>query len=75
MRKHEELSNPDSCLNKARDDEMLFVLLGRDESAAFAVRAWILDRIARGKNKPGDPKIMEAERWIETVLAEQKAKE
>ena len=71
MRKRKELSDPASCLNKAGDDEMLFVLLGRDESAPAAVRAWIEDRVSRGKNRRTGPKIQAAERWIQTVLDEQ----
>jgi hypothetical protein len=70
MRKRDELADPRSCLNKARDTEMLFVLLGRDESATVAVRAWIEDRIRRGKNVRTDAKIIEATEWIRTVIAE-----
>lgn len=58
MRKREELVN--GCMAKATDDEMTFVLLGRDESAPVAIRAWIDDRIRRGKNQPNDEKIIEA---------------
>ena len=73
MRKHQEITDPSSCLNKARSDEMLFVLLGRDCAAAHAVRAWIEERIRLGKNNREDTKIIEAEQWIVTVLAEQDA--
>ena len=45
MLKRDELANPNSCLNKARNDEYLFVLLGRDKSAVVAVAAWINHRI------------------------------
>lgn len=61
MLKRDEVSDPNSCLNKARDGERIFVLLERDESAPFAIRAWIVDRIRRGKNKPDDPQILEAD--------------
>jgi len=30
MRKSDELKNPKSCMSRAKDDEMTFVLLGRD---------------------------------------------
>ncbi len=70
MRKYEELSDPRSCLNRARPDEMLFVLLGRDCAATLAVRHWIEARILLGKNQRGDPQIQDAEQWIATVLAE-----
>ena len=45
MRKHDELSIPDSCLNRAKSNEMLFVLLGRDKAAPAAIRAWDNDAI------------------------------
>jgi hypothetical protein len=70
MRKREELVNPKSCMNRARDDEMTFVLLGRDKAAPAAVRAWIQERIRLGKNVATDPQIMEAEQWIKTVIKE-----
>jgi hypothetical protein len=73
MYKRDELSILDSCWNKANDDEMLFVLLGRDVAAPAAVRAWIAERIRLRKNGATDAKIAEAERWIETVLNEQRA--
>ena len=60
MRKRDELADPQSCLNKARDEEMLFVLLGRDEDAPDTIIDWVRRRIASGKNKPLDPKIQEA---------------
>lgn len=37
MIKRDEVSNPNSCLNRAKDDEMVFVLLARDEAAAHMV--------------------------------------
>ena len=61
MIKREELSNPNSCLSRARDDEMTFVLLGRDVAAPAAIRAWINERIRLGKNEDGDDQIVEAE--------------
>lgn len=64
MIKSKELSDPTSCLNKADDDELLFVLLGRDPAAAAAVRAWIRERINLGKNNFDDAKITEAQDWI-----------
>jgi hypothetical protein len=40
MIKTNELSNPHSCLNRARVDEPLFVLRANDEHAPCLVRAW-----------------------------------
>jgi hypothetical protein len=67
MRKSDELSNPDSCMSRARWDEWTFVLLGRDVAAPTAVRAWIEERIRLGKNTREDAQIREAEQWIENV--------
>lgn len=60
MLKHLELKDPKSCLNKAKDDEPLFVLLGRDPAAPLAIASWINHRIEFGKNHPGDDQITEA---------------
>lgn len=60
MIKSRELADPDSCMSKAREDEMTFVLLGRDKAAPVAIRAWIEERIRLGKNKLDDPQIIEA---------------
>lgn len=60
MIKREELSNPNSCMNKARDDEMTFVLLGRDPVAPGVIREWASRRVCLGKNEYSDPQITEA---------------
>ncbi len=60
MLKRDELSDPTSCLSKAKDDEMLFVLLGRDKAAPLAIRVWVNERIRLGKNQYDDPQIQEA---------------
>jgi hypothetical protein len=60
MIKREELTNPNSCMSKARDDEMTFVLLGRDAAAPMVIRAWVNERIRLGKNTAEDPQIQEA---------------
>ena len=60
MKKQDELSNPTSCLNKAADDEPLFVLRGKDPAAAIAICAWIEERIALGKNARDDQKMQDA---------------
>lgn len=72
MLKRDELTDPNSCINKARDDEMTFVLLGRDPAAPVAIRAWINERIRLGKNKINDKQIADAtrcmvqiEQWLE----------
>jgi len=70
MRKHDELTDPSSCLNRATDREMTFVLLGRDAAAPVAIRAWIKERIRIGKNHHDDPQILEAEHCAQVMEAE-----
>ncbi len=38
--KQENLTDPNSCLGKAADDEPIFVLRARDPIAAHIVREW-----------------------------------
>jgi hypothetical protein len=58
--KRDEIENTESCLNKARADERLFVLLARDPAAPVAIRAWVAERVRLGKNTPIDGQIVEA---------------
>ena len=58
MIKSEEVANPSSCLNKAAEDEPLFVLRANDELAPYIVEEWAQCRIhQRGRD---DPKALEA---------------
>lgn len=41
MTKKELLSDPNSCLNRARDDEPLFVLRANDELAPVLIMEWV----------------------------------
>lgn len=60
MTKIQEINNPLSCLNKAADDEPIFVLRASDECAPEAIRDWVHWRFIFEKNKPGDAKLNEA---------------
>lgn len=60
MIKHSEAADPNSCWNKAKDDEIVFVLLERDADAPGTIRDWVARRIRRGKNKPDDAQMIEA---------------
>lgn len=71
MLKRDELSNPNSCMSRAKEDEMTFVLLGRDHAAPLAIEAWIEERIRLGKNKREDAQIVEAEAAIDAILQAQ----
>lgn len=60
MRKREEVNDPQSCLNRAAPDELVFVLRGHDVCAPAVVRLWAELRIAKGKNERDDAQIREA---------------
>jgi hypothetical protein len=60
-------------MNRARNDEMTFVLLGRDPAASLAIRSWIAERIRLGKNQPGDVQMLDAERCAQIMDAERTA--
>jgi len=60
MIKMDELANSNSCLNRAKDDETIFVLLARDIAAPIAIRAWVAARIRHGKNKLEDDQMQTA---------------
>jgi hypothetical protein len=71
MKKQEELTNPNSCMSRAKDDEMTFVLLGRDAAAPYAIRAWAEHRIRLGKNSLADPQIIEALKCADAMEAKE----
>lgn len=67
MLKRLEISDPNSCLNKAGDDELIFVIRDVDVAAPGTVRDWCSRRIKAGKNQPGDAQITEALQWADKV--------
>lgn len=60
MLKFYEMAAEFSCWNKAKREEMVFVLLARDRCAPWAIYFWCLLRIITFKNKPLDHQIVEA---------------
>ena len=60
MIKRLELTDPNSCMSRAREDEMTFVLLARDIAAPNTIRFWVAERIRLGKNIMEDAQIVEA---------------
>lgn len=69
MKKIDELSFPSSCLNKAKDDEFIFVLLERDRAAPYALKQWVEQRIKMGLNKEEDGEILETLQWIDHCMS------
>lgn len=60
MEKLREVTQFNSCWNKAKNDEIVFILLGRDKATPATIRFWVDERIAFGLNHPEDPQIKEA---------------
>lgn len=60
-------------MSRAKDDEMTFVLLGRDAAAPVAIRAWVDERIRLGKNTVDDTQIVEALRCAQQMEAERQS--
>lgn len=60
MLKARELSDPSSCMSRAKSNEMTFVLLGRDIAAPWTIRFWVVLRLLFRKNRYRDPQIVEA---------------
>jgi len=60
MLKRDEMLNPASCLLRAHENEMIFVLLARDVAAANTIRYWAAERVRLGRNHPSDEQIQEA---------------
>ena len=70
MRKHAELSQPNTCMSTAHPQEMTFVLLGRDAAAPATIRAWVAERLRLGKNAADDAQIVEALECAKTMETE-----
>lgn len=60
MLKRDEVGSANSCLNKACDGEMIFVLRAKDPCAGNTIRDWVARRLALGMNESSDDKIQEA---------------
>lgn len=75
--KQEALQDPNSCWNRALWSEPVFILLGRDKSAAVAIRAWIHHRLISGKSSPSSKEIISARREADEIekYAEARGKE
>lgn len=71
-RKRDEIVNPNSCFNRALMEELIFVLLERDEAAPIAIQAWIDARIRLGKNSSNDNQIVEARVTLSMMMERRK---
>lgn len=72
MKKSDEIEHTESCFNKARDNERLFILLARDPAAPAAIRAWVAERIRLCKNNLADDQIQEALECAHLMEAERR---
>lgn len=73
MIKSEELTNPASCMSRAKDDEFTFVLLGRDAAAPATIRFWVKERLRLGKNTWADEQLHAALRAAALIEQRQTA--
>jgi hypothetical protein len=71
MLKRDESADPNSCWNRARDDEWTFVLLGRDIATPDTIRDWARRRVQLGKNTWDDAQIKKAIKAALLIEAEQ----
>lgn len=60
MRKKDEISDPNSCLNTAKTYDWIFVLIEKDIAAPATIRFWVQERIRLGKNQPNDDQLKSA---------------
>lgn len=60
MTKQENIDNPNSCWNKARSDELVFILREKDKTMGKTIRFWAAERVKDGLNKSTDAKIVQA---------------
>ena len=72
MKRHEEITQPLSCLNKSNDNEMIFVLRAHDIAAPDTIRFWVAERISSGKNDLSDSQIIEALHCADIMEAQRK---
>ena len=62
-------------MSRAKDDELTFVLLGRDAASPDTIRYWVEERIRLGKNTSHDPQITEALLCADNMESERKEAE
>jgi hypothetical protein len=58
--KLKEIHDPNSCLNRASNDEIIFVLRAKDPVAPTIIRFWCHMRILKNRNVYNDAQIREA---------------
>lgn len=56
------------CYANAEPDEPMFILLGRDPAAAYAVYSWCMLRVRAGLNKKDDTQIVDARASAKKML-------
>ncbi len=70
MKKSEELQDPNSCWNRARDDEHVFPILDRDVTMPATIRFWTQERMRQGRNEYSDSQIQEALQLAKSIERE-----
>lgn len=67
MKKALEITNSDSCLSKAGDDEPIFVLRAQDKFAPALVELWAI--LVEAANPNAADKVAEARRLAQAMAA------
>ncbi len=71
MIKRQEISDPTSCLNKAADDEPVFVFRAQDQTAPWVIEQWLdvnWDNLSEGKREHARACIAAMRAWPTTKL-------
>ncbi len=72
--KKEALADPNSCVNKAKDDEPIFTLRAQDKTAPRTVRMWAINSgllIDNPKRRQAMKLAEEMEAWQRANLSKQ----
>jgi|SRR6516164_7956501 hypothetical protein len=67
MTKIDEYNLAASCFNKAKDNELMFILLERDLATPDTIRFWVKKRFDLGLNESIDTQIKEASMLANTI--------
>lgn len=65
MMKRDEIADPNSCLNRAADDEPLFVLRANDILAMGIVHQWASQYLAMKAEQPEGPTLKQMAKYRE----------
>lgn len=74
MTKKEAIEDPNSCWNKAHDNDIVFILIQKDPQAPKTIQLWAAMRVLFGNDDLNAPKITSALDIADKIDAIQNAK-